>query len=111
MALAPVVYTIYSEHLRYDPDDPTWENRDRFVLSVGHASNLLYGMLHLSGVKSVDPSTGPVGEPAMTVDDIRGYRSGTTRATGHPEYTAWSPALKHRPARLGKDSQTPSVWR
>ena len=86
MALAPVVYTIYSEHLRYDPDDPTWENRDRFVLSVGHASNLLYGMLHLSGVKSVDPSTGPVGEPAMTVDDIRGYRSGTTRATGHPEY-------------------------
>lgn len=86
MALAPAIYTIYSEHLRYDPEDPTWENRDRFVLSVGHASNLLYGMLHLSGVKSVDPKTGPVGEPAMTVEDIKGYRSGTTRATGHPEY-------------------------
>ena len=86
MALAPAIYTIYSEHLRYDPEDPKWENRDRFVLSVGHASNLLYGMLHLSGVKSVDPKTGAVGEPAMTVDDLRGYRQGTTRATGHPEY-------------------------
>ena len=86
MALAPLVYTIYSEHLRFDPEDPKWDNRDRFVLSVGHASNLLYGMLHLSGVKSVDPSTGPVGEPAMTLDDIRGYRQGETRATGHPEY-------------------------
>ena len=86
MALAPTLYTLYTEHLRYDPEDPLWENRDRFVLSVGHAGIALFSMLHLAGVKSVDPATGPVGELAMTVDDLRGYRQGQGRATGHPEY-------------------------
>ena len=86
MALAPALYTIYTEHLRYDPQDPLWENRDRFVLSVGHAGILLYSMLLLADVRSVDPGTGPVGEPAMTVDELRQYRQGEGRATGHPEH-------------------------
>lgn len=86
MALAPALYTIYTEHLRYDPQDPLWENRDRFVLSVGHAGILLYSMLLLADVRSADPATGPVGEPAMTVDELRQYRQGKGRATGHPEH-------------------------
>ena len=86
MALAPTLYTIYIEHLRYDPLDPLWENRDRFVLSVGHAGILLYSMLLLADVRSVDPVTGPVGEPVMTVDELRQYRQGKGRATGHPEH-------------------------
>ena len=57
MALAPVAYTLWQRFLRFDPDDPIWPNRDRFVLSNGHASMLLYAMLHLAGVKAVDPST------------------------------------------------------
>ena len=62
MALAPVVYTIWQDHLRFDPDDPIWPNRDRFVLSVGHASTLLYAMLHLTGVKAVNPKYETLGE-------------------------------------------------
>ena len=85
MAMAPVIYTIFNDHLRYDPEDPDWENRDRFVLSVGHASILLYSMFHLAGVTSVDPDTGDR-VAAMTLDDLRQYRQGDTKATGHPEY-------------------------
>ena len=85
MALSPVVYTIFTEHLRYDPDDPTWENRDRFILEVGHASILLHSMLHLANVTSLDPETGER-VPARTLEDLRRYRQGGTTATGHPEY-------------------------
>lgn len=85
MSMAPVVYTLFTEHLRYDPDDPQWLNRDRFVLSVGHASILLWGMLHIADVRSLDEATGGPG-PAMTLDDLRHYRQGGSRATGHPEY-------------------------
>src|ERR1700738_3456490 len=67
MALAPVVYTLWQSFLRFDPDDPSWPNRDRFVLSNGHASMLLYAMLHLGGVKAVDGKQD--GAPAVTLDD------------------------------------------
>jgi transketolase len=80
MALAPVVYTLWQRFLRFDPDDPGWPNRDRFVLSNGHASMLLYAMLHLTGVKEAN------GEPAITLDDIRHFRQIGSKCPGHPEY-------------------------
>src|SRR5919109_4735319 len=61
MAMAPVVYTLWQRHLRFDPGDPIWPNRDRFVLSIGHASMLLYSILHLAGVKAVNPAYESVG--------------------------------------------------
>src|SRR3954452_16186112 len=67
MAVAPVVYCLWQRLLRYDPEDPIWPNRDRFVLSVGHASMLLYSMVHLTGVKSVDPDYEVLGEPSVTL--------------------------------------------
>src|SRR3954465_13080639 len=70
MALAPVVYTLWQEVLRFDPQDPIWPNRDRFVLSVGHASMLLYSMLHLTGVKSVSKGYEVLGDPSVTLEDI-----------------------------------------
>ena len=80
MALAPVVYTLWQHFLRFDPDDPSWPNRDRFVLSNGHASMLLYAMLHLTSVKEAS------GEPAVTLDDIRHFRQIGSKCPGHPEY-------------------------
>src|SRR6202048_3258248 len=71
MAMAPVVYTLWQEFLRFDPEDPIWPNRDRFVLSIGHASMLLYSMLHLTGVKTVNPKYEVIGEPSVTLDDIK----------------------------------------
>src|SRR5256885_16393635 len=65
MAMAPVIYTLWQRFLRFDPDNPSWPNRDRFVLSAGHASMLLYAVLHLAGVKSAR------GEPAVTLEDIK----------------------------------------
>src|SRR5881227_436252 len=62
MAMAPVAYTLWQEFLRFDPDDPIWPNRDRFVLSIGHASTLLYALLHLAGVKAVNPAYERLGE-------------------------------------------------
>ena len=67
MALAPVGYTLWARYLRFDPELPVWANRDRFVLSAGHASTLLYALLHLSGVKSVNPDYETVGTPAVWV--------------------------------------------
>src|SRR5712675_1558879 len=74
MALAPLVYTIWNRAMQYDPQDPIWPNRDRFVLSNGHASMLLWSILHLTGVQAVDPDYEPLGEPAVTADDIRHFR-------------------------------------
>src|SRR5215471_792194 len=68
MALAPVIYTLWQQFLRFDPDDPTWPNRDRFVLSNGHASMLLYAMLHLTGVKAVDAKYETLGELSVKLD-------------------------------------------
>ena len=69
MALAPAAYVLYNEVLRYDPAQPAWPNRDRFVLSCGHASMLLYSMLHLAGVKQLDPQGRPTDEPAVSLED------------------------------------------
>ncbi|MEO8453588.1 MAG: transketolase, partial [Sphingomicrobium sp.] len=74
MGMAPVGYTLWSGFLRYDPDRPDWPNRDRFVLSVGHASLLLYSLLHLSGVREIGPDGRPSGQPAVSLDDIRQFR-------------------------------------
>src|SRR5262245_5551897 len=84
MALAPVAYTIWTRHLRFDPAVPGWPNRDRFVLSAGHASMLLYSILHLAGV--LDPERGKDGGLAITLDDIRNFRQLDSRCAGHPEH-------------------------
>jgi transketolase len=86
MALAPVGYTLWRDHLRYDPEQPLWPNRDRFVLSNGHASMLLYGILHLAGVVEVDRHNRPTGAPAVSLDDIKGFRQLSTKCPGHPEH-------------------------
>jgi transketolase len=86
MALAPLVYTIWQEFLRFDPDDPIWPNRDRFVLSNGHASMLLYSVLHLTGVKAVNAKYQRLGEPAVTLDDIKRFRQLGSKCPGHSEY-------------------------
>ncbi|ACL57825.1 transketolase [Methylobacterium nodulans] len=82
MALAPVAFTLWNRYLRYDPAHPAWPNRDRFVLSVGHASMLLYSLLHLAGVAVRDGA----GEPAVSLDDIKHFRQIDSRTPGHPEY-------------------------
>jgi transketolase len=86
MALAPAAYLIYNELLRYNPDDPAWPARDRFILSCGHASMLLYSMLHLCDVKQLDDRGRPTDEPAVSLDDIRRFRQLHSRCPGHPEY-------------------------
>ena len=86
MALAPVGYTLRSRFLRYDPDRPDWPNRDRFVLSVGHASMLLYALLHLAGVCELDEFGRETGKPAVSLDDIRAFRQLDSKTPGHPEY-------------------------
>src|SRR5262250_3054520 len=73
MALAPTAYCLWQRFLRFDPQDPVWPNRDRFVLSMGHASMLLYSMLHLTGVKSVNPKYESLGESAVTLGDIEHF--------------------------------------
>jgi len=86
MALAPAAYLLFNEVLRYDPAGPHWPNRDRFVLSCGHASMLLYSVLHLSEVRQSDGQTGPAAELAVPLDDIRRFRQLDSRCPGHPEY-------------------------
>ncbi len=86
MAMAPVVYTLWQEFLRFDPEDPIWPNRDRFVLSAGHASTLLYSMLHLTGVKSVDEHYERLGTPTVSLDDLKRFRQLDSKCPGHPEY-------------------------
>lgn len=86
MALAPVAYVLYNEVLRYDPADPAWPNRDRFVLSCGHASMLLYAVLHLAGVCQLDAEGQPTGELAVSLDEIRRFRQLGSRCPGHPEF-------------------------
>ncbi|MDB5556032.1 MAG: transketolase [Rhizobium sp.] len=86
MALAPVIYTLWQRFLRYDPKHAVWPNRDRFVLSNGHASMLLYSMLHLTGVQEVGPDDRHSGEPAVSLDDIKKFRTLDSKCPGHPEY-------------------------
>ncbi len=86
MAMAPVVYTLWQNFLRFDPADPIWPNRDRFVLSSGHASTLLYSLLHLTGVTSVDADYERLGTPAVSLDDLQHFRQLGSKCPGHPEY-------------------------
>jgi transketolase len=86
VSLAPVVYTLFQDVMRYDPADPIWPNRDRFVLSAGHASMLLYSMLHLMKVRTVEHETRVIDRPAVTLDDIKRFRQLGSVCAGHPEY-------------------------
>ena len=86
MALAPLVYTLWNRVMRFDPLDPIWPNRDRFVLSNGHASMLLWSVLHLTGTRAVNAEYERLGQPAVSLDDIRHFRQLGSKAPGHPEY-------------------------
>ena len=86
MALAPVGHTLWTKFLRTDPATPDWPNRDRFVLSVGHASMLLYALLHLAGIEEIDADGNKTGAPAVSLDDIRQFRQLSSKTPGHPEY-------------------------
>jgi transketolase len=86
MALAPLVYTLWNRVMHFDPQDPIWPNRDRFLLSNGHASMLLWSVLHLSGTRAVNTDYERLGQPAVTLDDIRHFRQLGSKAPGHPEY-------------------------
>ena len=86
MALAPLIYTLWNRVMRFDPQDPIWPNRDRFVLSNGHASMLLWSVLHLTGTRAVNAEYERLGQPAVSLDDIRHFRQLGSKAPGHPEY-------------------------
>jgi transketolase len=86
ISLAPVAHTLWHDFLRYDPAKPDWPNRDRFVLSVGHASMLLYAVLHLAKVIEIDADGVPTGKPAVSIDDIKQFRQMDSKTPGHPEY-------------------------
>jgi transketolase len=105
MALAPVVYCLWQRALRFDPDHPIWPNRDRFVLSAGHASMLLYAMLHLTGVKAVNPKYETLGEPSVTLEDIRRFRQLDSKCAGHPEYR-WTSGVETTTGPLGQGLAT-----
>jgi transketolase len=105
MALAPLIYTIWNRVLQYDPLDPIWPNRDRFVLSNGHASMLLWSILHLTGVHAVDADYERLGEPAVTLDDIRRFRQLGSKAPGHPEYR-WVSGVETTTGPLGQGVAT-----
>src|SRR5438552_1071852 len=105
MAMAPVAYALWQWHMRFDPDDPIWPNRDRFVLSMGHASMLLYSLLHLTGVKAVNPEYETLGTPAVTLDDIRRFRQLDSKCPGHPEYH-WTSGVETTTGPLGQGVAT-----
>ena len=86
MGMAPMAYCLWQRFLRFDPDDPTWPNRDRFVLSAGHASMLVYSLLHLAGVRQVTRDYQVLDELAVSMDEIKNFRQLGSRTPGHPEY-------------------------
>ncbi len=105
MALAPLVYTVWNRVMNFDPRDPVWPNRDRFVLSNGHASMLLWSVLHLTGVQAVDCDYEKLGHPAVTLDDIRRFRQIDSKAPGHPEYR-WVSGVETTTGPLGQGVAT-----
>ena len=105
MAMAPVVYCLWNQVLRFDPDDPIWPNRDRFVLSIGHASMLLYSLLHLAGVKAVNPKYETLGQLSVTLDDIKNFRQLDSKCPGHPEYR-WTSGVETTTGPLGQGVAT-----
>ena len=105
MAMAPVAYCLWQRFLRYDPQDPIWPNRDRFVLSMGHASMLLYSMLHLCGVKAVNRAYERLGDLAVPLDDIKRFRQLDSKCPGHPEYR-WTSGVETTTGPLGQGAST-----
>jgi transketolase len=105
MALAPVAYCLWQRILRFDPDHPLWPNRDRFVLSAGHASTLLYALLHLTGVKAVNPKYETLGQPAVSLEDLKRFRQLDSRCPGHPEYR-WTSGVETTTGPLGQGLAT-----
>ena len=105
MALAPLVYTLWNRVMRFDPQDPIWPNRDRFVLSNGHASMLLWSVLYLTGTRAVNAEYERLGEPAVTLDDIRRFRQLGSKAPGHPEYH-WVSGVETTTGPLGQGIAT-----
>ncbi|MGV7228762.1 MAG: transketolase [Nitrospirales bacterium] len=101
MALAPVAYCLWQQFLRFDPQDCIWPNRDRFVLSIGHASMLLYSLLHLTGVKAVSKDYETLGEPSVPLDAIKNFRQLDSRCPGHPEYR-WTSGVETTTGPLGQ---------
>ncbi|MGH9776522.1 MAG: transketolase [Candidatus Acidiferrales bacterium] len=105
MAMAPVVYCLWQRYLRFDPDDPIWPNRDRFVLSCGHASMLLYSMLHLAQVKAVNPAYERLGDVTVKLEDIKRFRQLESKCAGHPEYR-WCSGVETTTGPLGQGVAT-----
>ena len=105
MALAPLVYTIWNRAMQFDPQDPVWPNRDRFVLSNGHASMLLWSILHLTKVQAVNGEYENVGQPSVTLEDIRRFRQLDSKAPGHPEYH-WVSGVETTTGPLGQGVAT-----
>jgi transketolase len=105
MALAPLVYAIWNRVLRFDPQNPIWPNRDRFVLSNGHASMLLWSALHLTGTQAVNASYETLGRPSVSLDDIRRFRQLDSKAPGHPEYH-WVSGVETTTGPLGQGVAT-----
>jgi transketolase len=101
MSMAPVAYELWQNHLRYDPANPVWPNRDRFVLSAGHASMLLYSMLCLTGVRKVDADYNVTDEPACSLEEIENFRQLHSRTPGHPEYR-WTTGVETTTGPLGQ---------
>src|SRR3989454_4252372 len=105
MALAPLVYTIWNRVMRFDPADPIWPNRDRFVLSNGHASMLLWSVLHRTGTKAVNADYERLGQPSVSLEDIRRFRQIGSKAPGHPEYH-WVSGVETTTGPLGQGAAT-----
>ena len=105
MALAPVAYCLWQRHLRFDPADPIWPDRDRFILSNGHASMLLYSLLHLTGVQAVNPKYEVTGKPAASLEDIKMFRQLGSHCPGHPEYR-WTSGVETTTGPLGQGVAT-----
>lgn len=105
IGIAPVAYVLWQRFLRYDPEDPIWPNRDRFVLSEGHASALLWSLLHLTGVRAVDSDYAVLGRPSVSMDDLRSFRQLDSRCPGHPEYR-WTSGVEATTGPLGQGVAT-----
>jgi transketolase len=105
MALAPLVYTLWNRVMRFDPKDPIWPDRDRFVLSNGHASMLLWSILHLTGTEAVNEEYEHLGQPSVTLDAIRNFRQLGSKAPGHPEYH-WVSGVETTTGPLGQGIAT-----
>jgi transketolase len=101
MGLAPVTYSLWQQFLRYDPENPTWPNRDRFILSNGHASMLLYAMMYVSQVRGVNPEGERLGEFAVSMDDLKHFRQLDSKTPGHPEYR-WTAGVETTTGPLGQ---------